>query len=390
MITREAQKTLTNLANKYSIIMLTGPRQSGKTTLCKQTFKEKPYVLLENFDQRDYAINDPRGFLSQFPNGAILDEVQKAPKLISYLQGIIDTSPKRKGLFILTGSQNLLLLNRVTQSLAGRTAILNLLPFSFNEISRFTKSISLEDSLFKGFFPRIYDEDLPPTEALSFYFKTYVERDIRDLLNIKDIIRFQNFVRLCAARVGQVLNLSSLGNETGISHQTARDWFSLLEASFIIFRLSPYYRNFNKRVTKSPKLYFYDIGLVSYLLEIKNKQHLKFHPLKGNLFENMIISELVKYRWNRAQEHNLYFFRDSNGNEVDVITQTAKGLTAIEIKSGQTIIPNFFKGLDYFERICKDTISGKYVVYGGKIEQKRSQGYVLNFKHCSHIFKQQD
>ncbi|MFH1664977.1 MAG: ATP-binding protein [Candidatus Omnitrophota bacterium] len=380
MIKRDSEKKLKELASRYSVVMLIGPRQSGKTTLCRNVFKNKPYVLLENPDQREYAHNDPRGFLAQFPDGAVFDEIQKVPELIEYLQGIVDSS-KQKGLFILTGSQNLLLSHKITQSLAGRTAILNLLPFSFHEIRETISNMSIDEIIFTGFFPRIYDEHLPPAEALNFYFKTYIERDVRELINLKDLLRFQTFIRLCAARTGQVLNVSSLGNEAGVSHQTARDWLSLLEVSFIVFRLPPFHRNYNKRLVKSPKLYFYDVGLAAHLLEITTVSHVRNHPLRGNLFENMVVAELIKDKFNQAKENNLCFFRDSNENEVDIIDQQADGLTAVEIKSSQTITPGLFKGLNYLEKISKDPVVEKYVIYGGDISQKRTNAHVLGFRN---------
>ena len=381
MIKRDLEEKLRDISKRYSVVMVTGPRQSGKTTLCRKIFKNKPYVLFENMDQREYAHNDPRGFLEQFPDGAVFDEVQKVPHIISYLQGIVDDSPK-KGMFILTGSQNLLLSHKVTQSLAGRTAIVNLLPFSFNEIKKNVSNMSIDKLIFTGAFPRIYDENLPPDEALGFYLNTYVERDVRDLVKLKDVLRFQAFMRLCAGRVGQVLNLSSLGNEAGVSHQTARDWLSLLEVSFIVFRLPPYFRNFNKRIIKAPKLYFYDVGLAAHLLEIRSEAHVRSHPLRGNLFENMVISELVKSKYNQAKDNNLYFFRDNNGHEVDVIIPEANGLKAIEIKSGQTVLSDFFKGLDFFQKVSKDALLSRHVIYGGKDKQKRNQGSVVGFRDC--------
>jgi len=272
--------------------------------------------------------------------------------------------------------------HHVTQSLAGRTAILNLLPFSFHEIRNKIKEMSLDKIIFTGLFPRIYDENLPPEEALSFYFGTYVERDVRELINLKDVIRFQAFVKLCAGRVGQLLNLSSLGNEAGISHQTARDWLSLLEVSFITFRLPPYHRNLNKRVVKSPKLYFYDVGLAAHLLEIRNPSHVRNHPLKGGLFENMVINEFLKNRLNQAKDNNLCFFRDSNGNKVDLIIPEGDGLSIIEIKSGKTIGSDFFKGLNSFRKNSKEKILQSTLVYGGKEKQKRNHTQVIGFRDC--------
>jgi predicted AAA+ superfamily ATPase len=305
--------------------------------------------------------------------------------LISYLQGIVDQKNKG-GLYILTGSQNLLLSSKINQSLAGRAAIINLLPFSFKEINPLVQSLTVNDILIKGFYPKIYDKKLDPYEAMSFYFETYVERDIRELIHLKDVVRFQNFVKLCAGRIGQLLNFSSIGNDAGISHQTAHDWFSLLEVSYIVFRLLPYHNNFNKRLIKLPKLYFYDVGLASYLLGLESAAQVERDPLRGPLFENMIIAELMKDRLNKVRRANLAFFRDSNGNEIDVIAQTPKGIVAVEIKSGQTIIPAFFKGLDYFESIAGHRPLKKYVIYGGKEEQVRSKAHILPYKSSYKIF----
>ena len=382
VIKREISNKLKELAHKYPVVLVTGPRQSGKTTLCKFVFPKKDYVLFETPAVKEYAISDPQGFLAKYPNGAIFDEIQKAPDLIAYIQGIVDEK-NRNGMYILTGSQNLLLSSKINQSLAGRVAVVKLLPFSFRELGN--QSLSANAMMLKGFYPRIYDKNLNPFEAMSFYFQTYVERDIRDLIHLKDALKFQNFVKLCAGRIGQLLNLSSLGNEAGVSHQTAHEWISLLEVSYIIFRLPPYHKNFNKRIIKMSKLYFYDVGLASYLLGIENISQVERDPLKGSLFENMIVADILKGRFNKVRESNLSFFRDSNGNEVDIIAQTPMGSVAIEIKSGQTIVPDFFRGLDYFERIAAHDLIKKYIVYGGEDKQLRSKAHVLSYKNCHEI-----
>lgn len=387
MIQRHIKKKFLKFIRQYSVVMLTGPRQSGKTTLCREALPHKAYVSLENPDTREFVLSDPRGFLAQYPEGLIIDEAQRAPEIFSYIQGIVDEKNKKKGLFILTGSQNFQLLDKVNQSLAGRTAILKLLPFSMGEIKSAVLKMNLDELLLKGFYPRIYDEKLEPHHALSFYFETYVERDVRTLLHVKDLSSFRKFVRLCAGRIGQLLNLSSLGNEAGISHTTAREWLSLLEASYIVFLLPPYHKNYNKRITKAPKLYFYDVGLAAYLLGIETVKQMQRDPLRGHLFENLIVIEFLKNRYEKAESSNLSFFRDSNHNEVDLIIPSPSGLWAVEIKSSQTVASDFFKGLNYFEELHKkDGEIKKALVYGGDQNQTRTVGHVVGWKGLSAFF----
>lgn len=385
MIKRHVEQKLLKFIKQYPVLMLTGPRQSGKTTLCKMALPDKPYVSLESPDNREYALSDPKGFLSEYPKGVIIDEAQHAPELFSYIQGIVDEK-KKNGMFVLTGSQNFQLLNKVNQSLAGRTAILKLLPFSIREIKPIIKKMSLNEVLLSGFYPRIYDEKLEPQHALSFYFETYVERDVRSLLNIKDLSSFQKFVRLCAGRVGQLLNLSSLGNEAGVSHTTAREWLSLLEASYIVFLLPPHYKNYNKRITKAPKLYFYDVGLASHLLGIETVKQMQRDPLRGSLFENLVVIEFLKKQYEEASRANLSFFRDSNQNEVDLILPSGNALWAVEIKSGQTIASDFFKGLNYFKGVNKEDHLKNFVVYGGDQTQKRTSAQVVPWNELDTLF----
>ena len=385
MIKRHVEQKLLKFIKQYPVLMLTGPRQSGKTTLCKMALPDKPYVSLESPDNREYALSDPKGFLSEYPKGVIIDEAQHAPELFSYIQGIVDEK-KKNGMFVLTGSQNFQLLNKVKQSLAGRTAILKLLPFSIREIKPIIKKMSLNEVLLSGFYPRIYDEKLEPQHALSFYFETYVERDVRSLLNIKDLSSFQKFVRLCAGRVGQLLNLSSLGNEAGVSHTTAREWLSLLEASYIVFLLPPHYKNYNKRITKAPKLYFYDVGLASHLLGIETVKQMQRDPLRGSLFENLVVIEFLKKQYEEASRANLSFFRDSNQNEVDLILPSGNALWAVEIKSGQTIASDFFKGLNYFKGVNKEDHLKNFVVYGGDQTQKRTSAQVVPWNELDTLF----
>lgn len=364
MIKRTVAKLALRLASQYPVVTITGPRQSGKTTLCRMLFKDKAYVSLEDIDERQFADQDPRGFLNRFPNGAVIDEIQRVPDLLSYIQTIVDQKQK-EGLFIITGSQQFELLERISQSLAGRTALLRLLPFSFDEAYENQLSTSsLEQVLYTGFYPRIFDKKLNPTEAMLFYVNTYVERDLRLLINVQDLSKFEVFLKLCAGRTGQILNLSGLGNDAGINHATVKRWISVLETSYIVKLLHPYYNSFNKRLVKSPKLYFLDSGLVSFLLGIQNGTQMASHPLKGSLFEGFVISELLKSRFNAGLIDNLYYFRDNTGNEIDVICDHGQTLTPVEIKSGRTITSDFFKGLRFFAKLTEN-INRSCLVYGG-------------------------
>lgn len=363
-IPREITKSLLEAANSYPVVTLTGPRQSGKTTLCRMLFPDLPYSNLEDPEIRAFALDDARGFLRGFPQGAVLDEFQRAPDLTSYIQGLVD-EPEFEGSFILTGSCNLSVRQVVNQSLAGRTAIIELLPFSRSELQSFMPEGGTDPFLFKGFYPRIYDQKIDPTKALSDYVATYVERDIRQLNMVRDLTLFQKFLGLCAGRVGQILNLESLGNDTGISQPTAREWLSLLEASYIGFRLSPYFRNISKRLIKSPKFYFYDVGLAAYLMGIHHVEQLRTHPLRGMLFENMIIVEVMKHFLNQGHRPQLHFYRDSNGNEVDLILPGAGRPIPIEIKSAATLSPFLFKGLNNFCQAIPEA-ENPMLVYDGE------------------------
>ncbi len=370
MITRTLTPILKSLAGQYPIVTLTGPRQSGKTTLCRNVFPNKPYINLESPDLRQFAVSDPRGFLAAYADGAILDEIQRTPLLLSYLQPLVDERPA-PGQFILTGSQQFEVMTNISQSLAGRTALLKLLPFSIEELGNAGISSDIDALLLNGFYPRIYAAGLNPTQALGDYLQTYVERDIRQLINIKDLALFEKFVKLCAGRTGQLLNLQSLGNDVGVSHTTARSWLTLLEASYVVFLLQPWHTNISKRQAKTPKLYFYDVGLAAYLLGAESKLHINRHPLRGNLFENMIVIEALKYRYHRGKRSNLYFWRDSKGNEVDLLVESGPDVMPVEIKSGATISEDFFKGLQTFAgRLPHLSISS--LVYGGTEQQKRS------------------
>lgn len=380
MIDRLADNTLNELSKFYPIVAITGPRQSGKTTLARYAFPDKAYVSLEEPDQLEFANEDPRGFLARFPDGVLLDEVQRCPSLFSYIQTIVDLD-NRQGLFILTGSQQFGLLTRITQTLAGRVGLVQLLPFSIGELKTQRNAFQdLNDLLFKGLYPPIYDRNIPPANWYANYVATYIERDVRQILNVKDLSTFQRFVRMCAARTGQLLNLAGLGNDCGISHNTARKWLSVLEASYIVFLLYPHHKNFGKRLVKTPKIYFFDTGLAAWLLGIQNVDHLSIHPMKGPLFECLIMGELLKGRFNRGLASNLFFWRDNLGTEIDVLVEEGDTLIPVEIKSGQTITQNYFAGLKKWQKISGSIDEVQYLVYGGDENQQRSGVKILSWR----------
>ena len=371
MIEREITKYLKNLIKKYPVVTITGPRQSGKTYLARNTLKSYQYVNLEDLELRNFAKNDPKGFLIKYPKKVIIDEIQRVPELTSYLQVIVDEK-KISGQFVLTGSQNFQILDTLSQSLAGRTANVTLLPFSFKEIeTNYQKKDALDRLIYTGFYPRIYDKKLGPTEMLGNYISSYVERDLKRLSEIKNLDLFQKFMVLCAGRTGQLLNLHNIASDIGVSSNTLREWLTLLRASYIVFLLHPYHQNINKRLIKSPKLYFYDTGLVCYLLGIDNPKQLQAHPLRGQLFENLIVIEALKHRFNLGKNNNLSFYRDSNNNEVDLMYQTSDKFLAIEIKATNTIRfdnefgSEIFKGLDSIASTMKQKIREKIIVYAG-------------------------
>lgn len=381
MIKRHLQSALLGSAKWFPVITLTGPRQSGKTTLAKATFPNAHYISLEEPSQRQFALEDTRGFLDQFgKEQVILDEAQRVPDVFSYIQGIVDENDV-PGQFILTGSQNFLLMEKITQSLAGRCAIHHLLPFSQSELSG-TRPIDPEnitqiperleatrtdlfETLWTGGYPRIYDKHLPPQRWLGNYIETYTERDVRTIINVENLESFTRFVRLCAGRNGQILNMQSLGNDCGISHTTVQKWVSILETSFMITLLRPYYKNFSKRLIKSPKLYFLDSGLLCYLLQIRKPEELLMHSSRGAIFESWVLSELLKNYYNTAQQPHLYYFRDSNHNEIDIIIDHGQTATAIEVKSGQTLNSDFFKSLVYWRKITDNPEASAALIYGG-------------------------
>ncbi len=355
------------------MVAITGPRQSGKTTLARSAFAEKPYVSLEDLDERDFASQDPRGFLDRFPDGAVLDEVQRCPDLLSYLQTRVDEDG-RTGLFVLTGSQQFDLLARMTQSLAGRVALVPLLPFSLQELQGADLAPeSLEKLLFQGLYPPVHDRGLDPRIWYGNYVRTYLERDVRQMVHVRELSAFHRFLRMCAARIGQLLNLTSLGNDCGVSHNTVRSWLSVLEASYILHLLQPHHRNFNKRLVKTPKLYFYDPGLAAWLLGIESPEQLASHSQRGVLFETWVIGELLKGRFNRALASNLYFWRDRTGHEVDLVVDQGGRLVPVEIKSGKTLAADFFAGLARWRELAGDSAGQGWLVYGGDQRQRRAE-----------------
>jgi len=385
MITRDLAAHLKYLSGKYPVVSIMGPRQSGKTTLSKIVFPNKSYVNLEELDLRQFASEDPRGFLAMYPGGAIFDEIQYVPDLFSYIQADVDVA-NENGKYILTGSQNFLLMEKISQSLAGRVGITELLPLSYDEVHKANiKCEDVFDLIYRGFYPRIFDQDIDPHSWYKSYLRTYVERDVRLLKNITNLSAFNLFLKLCAGRIGQLINFSSMGTECGVSHVTIKEWISVLENSYIVYLLKPHHKNFNKRLVKQPKLYFHDTGLACYLLGIETAHQISTHYAKGALFENFTISELIKNRLNQGKSPNLYFWRDNHGHEVDVIFESLDKLIPIEIKSGKTINQEFLKGVNYWKEISKSQEA--FVVYAGEKTQKRSDSTkILSWTDISEIF----
>ncbi|HIJ40849.1 MAG TPA: ATP-binding protein [Deltaproteobacteria bacterium] len=380
MIRRKLASKLGDLSGEYPVVSITGPRQSGKTTLVKAVFPEWAYVSLEEPDIREYAMRDPRGFIAAYPERVILDEAQRAPDLFSYIQTHVDNIGK-EGVYVLTGSFNFGLMQGISQSLAGRVGILELLPLAFSELDQAgIAPDSIEALMFTGSYPRIYDRGLEAQQWYGNYVTTYLERDVRQVKNITDLSVFQRFLKMCAARSGQILNLSSLGDDCGITHNTAKSWLSILEAGYIVYLLRPHHQNFNKRLIKSPKIYFYDSGLLAYLLGISSPEILMTHASRGHVFETWVISELLKGRLNRGFKDNIYFWRDNSGHEIDCIVDQGDRLVPLEIKSGKTVSEDFFKGLRFWSRISGTLGKEMYLVYAGLMDQQRQDGNVLSWK----------
>jgi hypothetical protein len=380
MIQREIEKELQNISSQYPVTIITGPRQSGKTTLAQTCFPKKQYVNLEDPGQFSAASYDPNGFINKLKDGAIIDEVQRVPNLLSSIQVEVDRS-KIKGQFILTGSNHFSLIESVAQSLAGRVGILKLLPLTLNEVTKFKKVKSVEEQILMGFYPGVYDNKLEPYKAYRNYYETYIERDLRQLITVKDLKKFQLFVRLCAGRTGQLFNASNLSNEVGVSVPTIQHWVSILETSFIVFFLQPWFSNVNKRLIKTPKLYFVDVGIASYLLGNENTKHIETHPQRGALFENMVVIDLLKQRYNGGLDNNLFFYRDNHKNEIDVLTRKGSLFNAYEIKVSQTFHNDFLKGLNYIQSLIPDSINNKYLVYAGRDEYELNGAHIVNYRN---------
>ncbi len=388
IIDRDVAPRVQRAARKFPAITLTGPRQSGKSTLCQAMFPQHAYANLEALDDRAFAREDPRAFLAQFSDGAIIDEVQRAPDLLSYLQVVIDAEPE-PGRWVLTGSQNFALLDSISQSLAGRTAIFHLLPLARSEVVRFARHPqSLEETLLAGGYPRIFDRGLDPSEWFQAYVTTYIERDVRTLSRVGDLATFHNFVELCAGRTAQLLNYSALAGDCGISQPSAKKWLSLLEASFVVFRLRPFHVNLRKRLIKMPKLHFYDSGLVCWLLGIRTPEQLHAHPLRGEIFETWVVSEMVKHRLNQGEVRGYTFYRDREGAEVDLVIEHPSRLALVEAKSAKTAATSLFHGGRRVQRhlVGLSRPSDLFVVYGGDSDQARRDGQLIPWSRLHESF----
>lgn len=388
-IPRDIVESLNRLRSKYPILAVTGPRQSGKTTLLRHLFPDYQYVTLENPDIRERALSDPNGFLNTYSQRVIFDEVQQVPHLFSYLQGKVDND-KQMGQYVLSGSQNFQLLQSITQSLAGRVALFKLMPFSFHELEEGNLlDIHWHEAAFKGFYPALYDRNINPTDFYRNYVETYLERDVRQLVNVRDLRQFRLFLKYCAGHVGQMLNLQKIANEVGISQPTAQSWLSVLETSYIVFTMPPYYRNFNKRLVKASKLYFYDTGLVCYLLEMTRPNDLVNYYQRGAIFENLLIAELNKHQFHTYQKNDFYFWRDSNDLEVDVLFEETANLKIAEIKSSETINSSFFNNMQKFSKIAIETTLQPFLLYGGSESFEHLSTQVLSWRSVRNFLKKE-
>lgn len=378
-IRRELSSELIRLSDFYSVLVVTGPRQSGKTTLCKVNFPSYHYVNMEDIALREQIMLNPKAFLKQFPKGLIIDEVQNVPELLSYIQVVVDEDNSRK--FVLTGSNNFSLMQGITQSLAGRVSVFTLLPLSLQELGDIPYRTDTNTLIINGGYPAVWAKKIPVQDVSRNYYNTYIERDVRQLMKVKNLSNFQTFMKLCAGRVGTELNINALSNEIGISSPTLKEWFSILEASYIVFRLPPFFKNIGKRLVKSPKIYFYDTGLACFLLGIETPQQLAVHPLRGVLFENMVVLEFFKNKFNKGVLPNYYFYRDKNQKEVDLIEEKANEIKAYEIKSAQLFNKNFIKNLDYIKNLLGEEVISTQVIYDGELTVHSSENGMVNFRN---------
>lgn len=378
-INRNIEPTILEMAKYFSVIVITGPRQSGKTTLIRHLFNEYLQFSMEDLHVRELAEQDPIAFLEQNKDGMIIDEVQRVPSLMSYIQGIVDKDSSKH--FILSGSSNFSMLQSVTQSLAGRAAILELLPMSISEIIDHAASITLDELLFGGLYPAVCTKKVPPEFAYPAYVQTYLERDVRDLLQISNMSAYNRFLKLCAGRIGSLFVVSQLANEVGVSVNTIKSWLSVLQSSYVITLLPPYYENVSKRLIKTPKLYFNDTGLACYLLDIESSQQLARDKMRGSLFENLIIMEAIKYRLNQGKTSNAYFYRDSNQKEIDLLLKYGQDMKGIEIKSAMTYHRDFEQTLRNMSKYVIGNIKQRAVVYAGEMENKLGEIQLINYLH---------
>lgn len=386
-IPRDLVAALERLRTKFPILAVTGPRQSGKTTLLRHLFPGYEYVSLENPEIRERALTDPNGFLSTYAERAIFDEVQQAPQLFSYLQGKVDRD-RQMGQYVLSGSQNFQLLESITQSLAGRVALFKLFPFTFGELSHIgALAAQWEEAAFRGFYPPVYDREIAPTDFYLNYVETYLERDVRQMINVRDLRQFRLFLKYCAGHIGQMLNVQKLANDIGIARATAQAWIEVLETSYILFRQPPYYRNFNKRLVKTPRVYFYDTGLACYLLEMKRPVDLSTYYQRGAIFENLLMAELLKHQYHAYQKTDFYFWRDNNGLELDLLFEEAGRMKIAEIKSAQTVNPAFYTNLQKFAKAAAPAPTQPFLLYGGDAAFQHQGTQVLNWQAVNQMME---